>query len=341
MRMNRIISMAVLTGFLALTTSFTSLSGNWRQDGNGWWYQYDDGSYIHDGIYEIGGSVYIFNHDGYILTNRWFQSPNTGDWYYCQGGGQVAKNKWIGNYYVGSEGKMLKDTWVGEYYVGSDGAWVKDKDKESTYSGSAHDLNSSAHFAKINGSSNETNSSSSFTKGWIYGFYNNVNQTGFYDHHCVQMNVYTDGTYNYDAMFYFSLYDIGSHNYDLYNESDPSGDILYGYNLGNTSQYLKSEINGKKYHMTYDGYDTIKIYWRDTSWLDEYDNCITLKKVKEYYTDRARVITMGNNSSLASDNSDSDSDDPFADRPLNITKSTGYYDVNGDLETADITVREG
>ncbi len=84
--------------------------------------------------------------------------------------------------------------------------------------------------------------------------------------------------------------------------------------------------------MTYDGYDTIKIYWRDTSWFEEDKNCIVFKKVTEYYTGSARVITMGNNSSYDSE----DSDSPFADRKINVTKSIDSIVNSDELETADI-----
>lgn len=345
MCIRRIIRAAMLTGLLALTSSITSFAGSWQKDANGWWYRYNDGTYVNSGIYEIEGDIYIFDGDGYILTNTWFQSPNTGDWYYCQDGGQVAQNKWIGNYYCGSGGKMLTDTWVGDYYVGSDGKWIEDKKKETTSSGGASNLYSSAQNAKINNSSNSSSSSknnSSFTKGWIYGFYDNVDQTGFNELHCARMDVYMDEGRASDAVLSFTLYDIAGHNYDLYDKFDPSGDILYGYNLGNYSQDLKSELRGDKFHMTYDGYDTIKLYWRDTTWLNETNNCIVFKKVAEYYPGRAKEITMGNNSYSSNDTdyTDSNSNDPFADRPINIDDSIYRIVTSDELETADIHVTE-
>ena len=47
-----------------------------------------------------------------------------GDWYYIDDYGNVATNRWVGNYYLGSDGAMLINSWTPDgYYVGSDGAW--------------------------------------------------------------------------------------------------------------------------------------------------------------------------------------------------------------------------
>ncbi len=319
--MKNMLRAVVLAGILMLVASFPSFASEWRQDWRGWWFENSDGSYPYAGIYEIGGEIYIFDYDGYLMTDQWVQSPVSGEWYYCQDGGEVARNQWVGDYYVGSEGKMLKNQWVGDYYVGSDGAWVPSATKNT-------------------GSNSGSAKSGSFTKGWIYGFYNNVGQTGFYDTHCVQMNINYDENYGSDAMFYFSLYDIAGNQYSLYDAYDPGGDILYGYHLGDASEYLKSEISGDSYYMTYDGYDTIKLYWRNVSWNNATsDHCITLKKVTEYYQDEAREYTV-RDKEYDYNYEDSDSNGPFADRPLNVTKSAGSSSSDYDLETADITVHE-
>lgn len=47
-----------------------------------------------------------------------------GEWFSFNTSGAMAKNRWIGNYYVGSDGKMLKNQWIGNYYVDSNGCWV-------------------------------------------------------------------------------------------------------------------------------------------------------------------------------------------------------------------------
>lgn len=82
--------------------SITVLAGQWLQDGTGWWYQNDNGTYIVNDWQYIDGNWYCFNHNGYMYSNQW-----------------------IGNYYVGSNGAMLVNTITPDgYRVGTDGAWV-------------------------------------------------------------------------------------------------------------------------------------------------------------------------------------------------------------------------
>ena len=59
----------------------------------------------------------------------WSQIGNI--WYYYNDQGNLVKNAWSGNYWLGSDGKMVTNSWVdgGKYYVGSDGKWVKDAKK--------------------------------------------------------------------------------------------------------------------------------------------------------------------------------------------------------------------
>lgn len=49
---------------------------------------------------------------------------NYGNWYYIEDNGNLASNKWIGNYYLGADGVMMTNSWTPDgYYVGADGAW--------------------------------------------------------------------------------------------------------------------------------------------------------------------------------------------------------------------------
>lgn len=78
----------LLTGaaafFMTAAISMTSLAGQWRQDGTGWWYQNEDGSYVNNGWNWIDGKCYYFMADGYCLTGT--QTPDgytvdeTGAW---------------------------------------------------------------------------------------------------------------------------------------------------------------------------------------------------------------------------------------------------------------------
>ena len=91
----------------------------WIYNGR-WWYRYGDGSYPKNKFDVINNNVYYFNSDGYMLT-RW--QVIDGNWYYFDSSGIMAKNRWIGNYYLLGDGTMAKNQWIGRYYVGSDGCW--------------------------------------------------------------------------------------------------------------------------------------------------------------------------------------------------------------------------
>lgn len=104
---------------------YVDSSGLWQPNkwiNNGqWWYRYGDGSYPIDKFLVIQGTRYYFNSRGYMVTG--WQLIN-GEWFSFNTSGAMAKNRWIGNYYVGSDGKMLKNQWIGNYYVDSNGCWV-------------------------------------------------------------------------------------------------------------------------------------------------------------------------------------------------------------------------
>ena len=59
----------------------------------------------------------------------WVQSGSS--WFFFNNQGQLVRNAWEGNYWLGADGKMVTDAWVdnGRYYVGSNGAWVKGAQK--------------------------------------------------------------------------------------------------------------------------------------------------------------------------------------------------------------------
>lgn len=78
---------------LSLALPMTVYAGTWVQTPNGWQVQSDDGNY---------------------LINQWYQSPESGLWYY-----------------IGADGYMLHDTTTPDgYQVGSDGAWIQTPEPE-------------------------------------------------------------------------------------------------------------------------------------------------------------------------------------------------------------------
>ena len=124
----------------------------WKKEDNSWYY-YNQGQMVKNawlGSYWLGAdgkmvtNSWVDNDRYYvgangvlekdkkkedpILTGKhtgWVKSGNT--WYYFNAQGQMMKNAWAGNYWLGSDGKMATNSWVdnNRYFVGSDGAWVQ------------------------------------------------------------------------------------------------------------------------------------------------------------------------------------------------------------------------
>ena len=68
-----------------------------------------------------------------VKKNGWLKEGST--WYYYENG-TLARNKWVGNYWLGADGKMATNAWVdnGRYYVDGSGAWVKNAGPGISYS---------------------------------------------------------------------------------------------------------------------------------------------------------------------------------------------------------------
>ena len=83
---------ALATLILTLALPFTAYAGTWQQDSTGWKVQTDDGTY---------------------LTNQWYQSPESGLFYY-----------------MGADGYMMVNAITPDgYQVGADGAWIQPTQK--------------------------------------------------------------------------------------------------------------------------------------------------------------------------------------------------------------------
>ena len=68
------------------------------------------------------GQVTVTN----VMKQGWVKESNV--WFYYNTDGTLARNKWIGNYWLGADGRMVTNAWIdnNRYYVGANGAWVKD-----------------------------------------------------------------------------------------------------------------------------------------------------------------------------------------------------------------------
>lgn len=84
----------------------TGEGNEWRQDQNGWWFLFSDGSYAFNCWQMIDGKWYCFDESGY-LRYGWILSGEK--WYYC-----------------GDDGAMVMNTKTPDgYYIGGDGAWIQ------------------------------------------------------------------------------------------------------------------------------------------------------------------------------------------------------------------------
>lgn len=103
-------------------------SGQWRLDGNGYWYAYDTGGYPSSCWKQINGAWYYFGNNGYMLTG-WQRLD--GEWYYLNPangvmmiGWQAINGQW---YYMNGSGQMqtgwqaINGAW---YYLNSSGAML-------------------------------------------------------------------------------------------------------------------------------------------------------------------------------------------------------------------------
>ena len=67
-----------------------------------------------------------------LAAQGWVKTGSA--WYFYNQNGTLARNTWVGNYWLGADGRMATNAWVdgGRYYVGSNGLWVKGAQKTAT-----------------------------------------------------------------------------------------------------------------------------------------------------------------------------------------------------------------
>ena len=122
----------------------------WVKDSSTWYYYNTDGTLARNkwaGNYWLGadgrmstnswvdnGRYYVGSNGEWVRNAQkpeekkqgWIKESNT--WYYYNTDGTLARNKWVGNYWLGADGRMATNSWVdnNRYYVGTNGAWIKD-----------------------------------------------------------------------------------------------------------------------------------------------------------------------------------------------------------------------
>lgn len=69
----------IMAAALTLSGSITAFAGSWQQDGSGWWYQNDDGSWLANTWQWINGKCYYFDESGYMLSGTTAPDGSTVD----------------------------------------------------------------------------------------------------------------------------------------------------------------------------------------------------------------------------------------------------------------------
>ena len=133
----------------------------WVKEGNVWYFYYQGqitrnawvGSYWLGSDGKMATSSWVDNGRYYVGANGlWDKSAKKQEvksevkksgwvkegsaWYYYENG-TLARNKWVGSYWLGADGKMATNAWVDNdrYYVDGSGAWVKNAGHGVNYSG--------------------------------------------------------------------------------------------------------------------------------------------------------------------------------------------------------------
>lgn len=105
---------SILVDNSTMVTSYKDYG--WKNNSKGWWFKNADGSYPKDCMKYIGGFLYCFDKDGYIITNTWKEID--GKWYRFNGSGEGCygwnkiNGKW---YFFGVSQYMLTGTYVTIY----------------------------------------------------------------------------------------------------------------------------------------------------------------------------------------------------------------------------------
>ena len=94
-------------------TPAPEVKSGWGKDEVGYKYQKENGSFAKAEWEPVDGTWYHFDENGYMQTG-WLNTGGT--WYY-----------------LNADGSMAKDTWIGTYYVDASGAWVIEGWQQSGY----------------------------------------------------------------------------------------------------------------------------------------------------------------------------------------------------------------
>lgn len=240
----------LLAMLLPATVMADSLDGWQKNEADGTWSYYDDGSKYVDGVFYISenGAYYCFDAEGIMVANDWYQDEYNQYWYYCGANGAVYQE---GVYYI--EGQYFGFDYSGAMYADQDFE-MYDNDDEKWYYYTA------------------TADGSLIVSKWVQ------NSEGYYYYYGADGARYSRGVYNIGGKYYgfdydgtmfagrdFELYDYEAERWCYYTASADGSLIIskwvqdsegYYYYYGpNGEKYSRDSyaIGGKYYYFDYDG----------------------------------------------------------------------------------------
>ena len=89
------------------------VKAGWKNDEKGYKYQRANRSFAKDEWEPVNGIWYHFDENGYMQTG-WLNPDGT--WYYLNADGSMAKDTWIGTYYVDGSGAWVVEGWQNNGY---------------------------------------------------------------------------------------------------------------------------------------------------------------------------------------------------------------------------------
>ena len=94
-------------------TPAPEVKAGWKKDDAGTKYQKENGSFAKAEWEPVNGTWYHFDENGYMQTG-WLNLDGT--WYYLNADGSMAKDTWIGTYYVDGSGSWVIEGWQNNGY---------------------------------------------------------------------------------------------------------------------------------------------------------------------------------------------------------------------------------
>ena len=120
-----VVCMLFTTCFAGNVFAAETKSGTWKQNKNGYWYEFSDGTYAKNQWLQVSGKWYHFNAGGYMQTgwlqigDKWyFLDPKTGA---MQTGWKTVSGK---TYYFKASGEMAAAEYIQGYWLNKDGTWT-------------------------------------------------------------------------------------------------------------------------------------------------------------------------------------------------------------------------